>query len=78
MTELMIVALFGLLLVLFGALLGAEVQDKLQEGRRRRTAYIQRQVNARWRAMEDRGSAFELPWPGSQLVIPVAVGEDSD
>jgi hypothetical protein len=72
MTSLVIVALFGVLLVLFGAVLGAEFQDRVHEGQRRRMAHRQREVNARWRAMQGRGAAVELTWPSRQLVIPIA------
>lgn len=79
MTALVLVALFALVLVLLGAMLGAEIQDKLHEGQRRRHARNQQAVNARWRAMTDDGRSFELNWPTERLVIPVpAHADDSD
>lgn len=79
MTALVLVALFAIVLVLFGAMIGAEVQDKLHEGQRRRMARRQQQVNATWRALNPDTSSFELSWPTRRLVIPVAVhADDSD
>ena len=79
MSALVIVALFSILLVLFGAVIGAEFQDKLHEGQRRRLADQRREVNARWRALRSRGAAFELALPGHQMVMPVAFDvEDFD
>ena len=78
MTSLVIVAMFAVLLVLFGAAVGAELQDRVHEQQRRRMAERQRQVNARWRAMENQGTAVELTWPSRELVIPVARGRGFD
>jgi hypothetical protein len=79
MTALVIVAMFCVLLVLFGAVVGAEFQDRVHEGQRRRMADRQRQVNARWRALQGRGAAFEMAMPNHHIVIPIAFDvEDSD
>jgi cell division protein FtsL len=79
MTALVIVALFGVLLVLFGAVIGAEFQDRMHEGQRRRLALQRREVNARWRALQHRGAAFELAVPGHNVIVPIAFdAEDSD
>lgn len=67
-------ALFGLIalvLMLIGGMLGAELQDKLHEGQRRRMARRQEIMNERWRALEDDdGYPHELPWQTRRL-IPV-------
>lgn len=76
MSAIAFLAMVAVLLVLFGAVLGAELQDKLHEGQRRRMAQRQREINARWRALESRGSAVELTWPGRHAVLPVAFAHD--
>lgn len=77
MTAIVLVTLFGAVLMLLGAAVGAEIQDRLSEDRRRRTAHRQRQVNARWRALQNQGGAYDLtPFMNNPLVIPVAVGVD--
>ncbi|HEY3261480.1 MAG TPA: hypothetical protein VGJ95_14635 [Pseudonocardiaceae bacterium] len=79
MSALVIVGLFGLLLVLLGAVIGAELQDRLHEGQRRRLAMRRREINARWRALQSRGAAFEMAIPGSNVVMPIALEvDDSD
>ena len=79
MSALVIVGLFGVLLMLFGALVGAELQDRLHEGQRRRMAQQRREFNARWRALQNRGAAFELAMQGSNAVMPVVLDfDDSD
>ncbi|HEY0638113.1 MAG TPA: hypothetical protein VGD67_10735 [Pseudonocardiaceae bacterium] len=60
MTALVLAGLMALLLVLFGAVIGAEIQDKLHEGQRRRQARRIRQVNQRWRALDDDDAALRL------------------
>ena len=77
MTPIMIVALFGVLLVLFGAAIGAEFQDRMHEGQRRRMAVQRREINARWRALRARGAAADLVLPFHQMILPVALEEDS-
>jgi len=72
MTALVIVALFGVLLLLIGAVIGAEFQDRMHEGQRRRLAVQRREVNARWRALRNKGAAFELAVPGHHVIMPVA------
>jgi hypothetical protein len=71
MSGLMIVIVFGILLVLFGAVIGAELQDKRHEAQRRRMAQQRREINTRWQALQGRGAAFELAVPGRGVVIPL-------
>ena len=79
MAALVVVTLCGVLLVLIGALIGAEFQDRIGEGQRRRAAHQRRELNAHWRALQGRNSALELALLGHQVVTPIALdSEDSD
>lgn len=73
MSALVIVALFAILLVLFGALLGAELQDRRYEGERRRLAEQRRELNARWWALRNRGAAVDVTVPGHNVILPLVV-----
>lgn len=76
MTALMLVALLALTLMLFGALIGAEIQDKLHEAHRRRMARRLEQAQARTYVLDDDGRSFELAWPTRQLAVPLAIRAD--
>lgn len=75
MTALTIVTLAAVVFLAIGALIGAQLQDHVHENRRRRMAMRQREINARFRAMQRRGDAIELALPGGHYVMPVAIAE---
>jgi|GEM_PF-6625903 len=78
MTALVIFATYSTLLVLVGVAMGAGWQDRLNEGNRRRAAIQRRDLNARWRALQGRNSTLELALLGHQVVMPIALEDDSD
>lgn len=75
MTALTIVALTAVVFMAFGALIGAQLQDHVHESRRRRMSMRQREINARFRAMQRSGDVIELGLPGGHYVMPVAIAE---
>jgi hypothetical protein len=78
MNALVLVALMAVVLMLIGGMLGAELQDKLHEGQRRRMARRQEIVNERWRALEDDdGYPYGIPWHTRRL-IPVHAHAELD
>lgn len=75
---LVMIATFGVLLALFGALVGAELTDRRYEGYRRRAAIQRREVNERWRLLQGR-SSFEPALAGPHRLVPIALeGDDPD
>lgn len=76
MTPLVLVTMFGVVLMLIGVAIGADVQDRLHEGQRRASADRRREVDARWRALQGSGSAVALAMPTHEAIAPVACHAD--
>jgi hypothetical protein len=75
---LVMIAMFGVLLALFGALVGAELTDRHYEGYRRRAAIQRRELNERWRLLQGRNS-LEPAMLGPHVLVPIALeGDGSD